>query len=156
MLNCYDINNISFDLLDENIMLVVNKLAPLKFKYIRVNQGAFMKKDLRKAIMQRSKFRNIFYRVKTEETRIAYNKQRNFCTNLVIKTEISYFNSLNPSLVSDNKIFWKTIKPLVIKFAYEIVSQSLMTIVSYQMMPKLLRRLIISILTQIFFLMLIR
>ena len=32
ILDSYDV---SFDLLDDNIMLVVNKLAPLKYKYIR-------------------------------------------------------------------------------------------------------------------------
>ena len=54
-----------------------------------------MHKDLRKAIMIRSKLKNIFHRVKTEDARIAYKKQRNICTNLVLKTKISYFNGLN-------------------------------------------------------------
>ena len=121
MLHFYDINNISFDLLDENI-LVVNKLAPLKLKYIRAKQGAFMNKDLRKVIMKRSKLRNSVYRVKTEETRIACNKQR----NLVIKTKISYFNSLNPSLVSANKSFWKTVNPA---FSDTICSRDIITII---------------------------
>ena len=62
ILDSYDVNNISFDLLDDNIMLVVNKLAPLKYKYIRANQGAFMNKHLRKAIMMRSKLKNIYHR----------------------------------------------------------------------------------------------
>ena len=46
-------------------MLLVSKLDPLKYKYIRANQGAVMNKD----------YKNIFHRVKTEEARIAYNKQ---------------------------------------------------------------------------------
>ena len=45
-----------------------------------------------------------------EKARISYNKQRIFCANLVIKTKISYFNGLNPSLVSDNETFRKTVK----------------------------------------------
>ena len=39
---------------------ILNKHAPLKKKYVRSNQGNFMNKDLRKAIMTRSRFLNKF------------------------------------------------------------------------------------------------
>ena len=38
----------------------LNKLAPLKTKFLRHNNKPFMTKDLRKQIMVRFKFRNIF------------------------------------------------------------------------------------------------
>ncbi len=126
MLNRYDINNISFDLLDATLVELVNKHAPLKYKYIRANQGAFMNKDLRKAIMLRSRLKNIFHRINTVEAKIAYKKQRNLCTKLVIKAKISYFNSLNPSIVSDNKAFWKSVKPA---FCDKICSKDSITLI---------------------------
>ena len=110
-LQYYDVNNISFDLLNENIMLVVNKHLPIKYKYIRANQGVFMNKELRKAIMIRSKLKNKFVKTNTEVDKISYKRQRNFCANLVRKTKIAYFNNLNPSSITDNKAFWKTVRP---------------------------------------------
>ena len=57
---------------------------------------------------------------------VAYNKQRTFCTNLLIKTKISYSNGLNPSLVSHNKTFWNTVKPA---FSDKICSRDSITII---------------------------
>ena len=41
----------------------------------------------------------------------AYKKQKNFCSRLYKKERKRFFNNLNPSFVTDNKLFWKTIKP---------------------------------------------
>ena len=40
-----------------------------------------------------------------------YKKQKNFCSRPYKKERNGFFNNLNPSLVTDNKLFWKTIKP---------------------------------------------
>ena len=37
--------------------------------------------------------------------------QRNFCANLLRKTKTEYFQKLNVKGLSDNRKFWKTIKP---------------------------------------------
>ena len=60
-------------------MSVLNKHAPLKTKYIRANNSPFMNKMLATAIMVRSRLRNNFLKLKTEESREAYKKQRNYC-----------------------------------------------------------------------------
>ena len=39
---------------------VLNKHAPMKQKYLRANQGRFVTKNLRKAIMKRYRLRNKF------------------------------------------------------------------------------------------------
>ena len=52
-----DINNITYDKFDEIIMFLVNKHVPLKYKYIRANQGPFMNKTLKKAIISCSKLK---------------------------------------------------------------------------------------------------
>ena len=82
-----------------------------KTKYVRTNNSPFMNKNTSKAIMTRSRLRNKFLRKRTPENKIAYNQQRNFCVSLIRETKREYFNSLNEKLVTDNKLFWNTIKP---------------------------------------------
>ena len=38
----HDMNNISFDILNDNIMKLVDKFAPIKYKYLRENHEAFV------------------------------------------------------------------------------------------------------------------
>ena len=81
-------------------------------KYIRANQSGFMNKNLRKAMMERSRLRNIFLKKKTKESKKSYNKQRNYCVNLLRKTRFLVAN-LNINKITDNKKFWKIVKPLL-------------------------------------------
>ena len=39
---------------------ILNSLAPLRTKYVRANQARFMSKEVKKALMIRSKLRNKF------------------------------------------------------------------------------------------------
>ena len=64
---------------------VLNKFAPLKKKYLRANHSRFIKKELNKAIMQRSRLRNEYLKDKTRAARIAYKKQRNVCVSILHK-----------------------------------------------------------------------
>ena len=77
-------------------------------RYIRANNSPFMNKSLSKAIMFRSKLRTKF---KTEEMHISYKKQRNYCVSLLRKTKKDFYENLNPNLITDNKTFWKQVKP---------------------------------------------
>ena len=63
--------------------------------------------------MTRTKLRNIFLQNKSEENKIRYTKQRNFCVSLLRKTKKQYYQNLNEKSVVDNKLFWKTIKPFL-------------------------------------------
>ena len=60
-----------------------------------------------------TKLRNIFLQNKSEENKIRYTKQRNFCVSLLRKTKKQYYQNLNEKAVADNKIFWKTVKPFL-------------------------------------------
>ena len=114
---------------DEFLDITINVLerhAPLKYKYVRANDGPFMNKELRKAVMLRSKLRNRFNRVKTDSAKAAYKKQRNICTNLFRKAKLDYYSNLNPRSITDNKKFWKTVKPL---FSEKVLSTDSITIV---------------------------
>ena len=121
----FDLQFISNDTFVNIFMTLLNKHAPIKFKYMRANNNLFMTKELRKAIMQRSKLRNKLNRFRTAEANIAYKKQRNICTSLLRKTKRSYFEKLDPSAISDNKKFWKSIKPL---FSDKVVTTSKITL----------------------------
>ena len=50
--------HISNDNFVHMFMTILNKHAPIKHKYIRANDNLFVTKEMRKAIMTRSKLRN--------------------------------------------------------------------------------------------------
>ena len=118
-------NNITFrmDLLKElslsklqkgdfdKFKFVVNNLleshAPMKEKYIRRNQAPFMNKSVRKAIMVRTQLLNKFRKENSFINELSINS----CTKLIKKTKRDFCNNLNVSKITDNKSFWKTVKP---------------------------------------------
>ena len=90
-----------------------NKHAPCKKKHAQGNQMSFFNKDLSKAIMSRTKLRNISLQNRSEENKIRYTKRRNFCVSLLRKTKKRYHENLNEKSVVDNKLFWKNVKPFL-------------------------------------------
>ena len=71
-----------------------------------------MTKQLRKAIMKRSKLRNDFLKDRNDASQSAYRKQCNLCVTLLQKAKKQYFSNLEPQLITDNKNIWKSVKPL--------------------------------------------
>ena len=61
--------------------------------------------------MTRSKLRNKFVKTKSQECKQVYNKQRNLCVAMVRKVKKNDFNNRNVRNITDNKQFWKTVKP---------------------------------------------
>ena len=55
-----DINSLDFGSLKKFFMKILNKVAPLKTKFLRVNYSKFVTKDVSKTIMLRTKLRNQF------------------------------------------------------------------------------------------------
>ena len=70
---------------------------------MRANHAPFMTKEVRKAVMIRSKFRNKFLKDKNEQSRNDYRKQRNLCPAHVRRAKQQYFCSLDLSLIAGNK-----------------------------------------------------
>ena len=68
-----------------------------------------MTKELHKRIMKRSRLRNKFLKNKNEINRNNYKLQRSYCIKLLKITKKQYFNNLNTSKVTDNRILWKTV-----------------------------------------------
>ena len=91
---------------------VLNRYAPLKEKYMRANNQPFMNKTLSKAVMTRSRLRNKFLKNPNNTNKLNYTKYRNYCSKLFKKEKKKYYNDLDTKLITDNKKFWKTVKPL--------------------------------------------
>ena len=86
----------NFGMYKSTIFNIFNRHVPVKKRYIRANETLFMTKELPKAIMKRSIFRNIYFRkiqpIVTKKTR---STQRNLCKKLLKNTQISYFENLD-------------------------------------------------------------
>ena len=61
--------------------------------------------------MRGSHLEKVYYKNKSEKSLKAYKKMKNICSRLYKKECKRFFNNLNPSFVTDNKLFWKAIKP---------------------------------------------
>ena len=94
-----------------NVLDILNKHAPKKKRLIRANEVPYMTKTLRKAIANRSRLENQFYKLKTETSKRAYRKQKNYCSKLYKKERRKFYENLDIEKITDNKKFWKTMKP---------------------------------------------
>ena len=91
----------------ENCKKALDKTPPKKKKYARAKDGSFMNKEIRKAIMKRTRLRNKYFKSQCVTT----NSQRNLCVSIVRKAKWDYYNKLDHKELADNKNFWKTVKP---------------------------------------------
>ena len=71
--------------------------------------------------MHRSRLENINIYKRNDKNWENYKKKRNLCVDLLRKTKIEYFKNLNVKDLSDNRKFWKTIKPY---FSYKGLSSN--------------------------------
>ena len=106
-----DLSTMDYKNFKDAIIDSLNKHAPLKRKYLRANLSNFITKESSKAIMQRPKLRNLFLKVRSDENRIRYKKQRNICVSLLRKAKRKHYEDLSIADVTDNKKFWKRVKP---------------------------------------------
>ena len=74
--------NLAYNFFVKTFLQVIDRHAPLKSKTIRRNQAPFMTKELSKAIMTRSRLRNIYNHNKTAENWELFRRQRNFLHDL--------------------------------------------------------------------------
>ena len=93
----------SYSELEKAFLIVLNKQAPLKTKFIRHNNIPFMTKELRKTIMKRSQLKNMYNKNRNYEKWYLYKKQRSFCVSLLRKTKRNYFKNLKIQDITDNK-----------------------------------------------------
>ena len=63
--------------------------------------------------MKRSELASKYYKTTNSKNYNNYKKQRNFCSKLYKKERGKFYNNLNINYITDNKKFWKTLKPLL-------------------------------------------
>ena len=103
-------NNMNYSTFQNTFIQDLNTHTLVKKKVQGFNNNRFITKQLRKAIMRRSRLKNIYNKTRSPENWDNYKKQRNFCVDLLRKTKRSYFEQINIKNISDNKKFWNTIK----------------------------------------------
>ena len=72
-----------------------------------------MTKEAGKAIYHRSRLRNKFCKIPSEENEKLYKKQRNKCVAIRKKSIRNYFNKIGNGNIVTNRNFWKISKPLL-------------------------------------------
>ena len=108
----FDMNNTTYGMFELTVMEQLNKYAPMKVKIVRANNAPFMNKTLSQAFMTRSRLRNRFLKNPNNNNKAKFKQQRNFCVNLLRREKSKYYNNLDLKKITDNRQFWKTIKPL--------------------------------------------
>ena len=71
-----------------------------------------MTKKLRKPIMTRSRLQNRFYKTNSVEDKENFKKHKNYCNRLYKKERKQYYN-MNLKNITENNLFWKTVKPFL-------------------------------------------
>ena len=67
--------NCNYDVFEEIFVTVLNKHTSQKTKLVRGNEKPHMNKDIKRAIMKRSKLRNIFRKTKLPSDSDAYKNR---------------------------------------------------------------------------------
>ena len=101
----------NYEVFETEFLNVLNNHAPQKKKVIRANHVPYMTKPLRKAIMKRSQLENKYLQNSSNENKIRYKKQKIFCRRLYKKERKKFYSNLDIKIFTDNKQFWKTMKP---------------------------------------------
>ena len=70
--------------------------------------------------MTRTRLRNPFLENRSNRNEALFRKQRNLCVSFLRKSKKDYFSKLNEKQITDNKRFWKTVKPFL---SYKVQSQ---------------------------------
>ena len=134
-------SDLEFDIFKAVLNQAIQKHAPIKQRYVRANQAPFINKTINKEIMKRSRLRNKFLNTKSDIDRKAYNKQRNLCVSLIRQGKKDFFNNISTRDITDNKIFWKTVKPL---FTDKIQTKFKITLIEKKVVSRVGQEQIVS------------
>ena len=62
--------------------------------------------------MDRARLKNMYLKNPNTESKLAYTRHKNFCTNLLKREKRNYYNNLDTKIFKNNKTFWERVKPL--------------------------------------------
>ena len=94
---------LDYSCFEDIFISVLKTYDPARTKIIRANSHEFMTKAHRKAIVTRSRLKNVYLKNQNAINWSNYKYQRSFCTNLLPKTKFDYFRNLNVKELNDNK-----------------------------------------------------
>ena len=94
---------------EKTFVNVLDAHAPRKTKVLRGNQKPHVDKNLRKAIMKRSKLKNKANRTKLQDDIAKYKKQQNLVVKLIRDLKLRYFGNIQIS--KNSEPFWNECKP---------------------------------------------
>ena len=103
----------AYSSLSNKVSEIINKHAPLKTKILRGNNAPFMTKELRKAIMNRSRYTNKYNKWRSRENFLKLEESRNIVKKLTFSAKKDFFKSASKDGIMTNKKFWKIMKPLM-------------------------------------------
>ena len=100
--NNYD----QYEHFEKHFLQILNKHAPMKTKTVRANDVPYLTKKMRKAIMKRSYLEKRFHQNRTVESRVAYKKQRNYCSRLAFYTNLDLRKVHDVKDIGVSTTFW--------------------------------------------------
>ena len=68
--------------------------------------------------MKRLQLKNSYNKNPNYEKWYLYKTQRNFCVSLLTKTQKNYFKNVKMQDITNDKKFWKTIRPYLSEMGY--------------------------------------
>ena len=97
----------------ENFFLeTLNKHAPQRTVRVRGNNKPHVTKELRKAMMLRTRLKKIANKSGSEYDIKRYRVQRNLVVKMNKDAKRTYYSKVNPTEAGKEKNFWKTFRPL--------------------------------------------
>ena len=85
-----------------------------------------MNKIISKEKMKRTRLINKFFKNRNDYNKKEFSKQRNYCVSVVRKSKKLHYSNLDEKKITDDKTFWKTIKPFL---SNKIVSREKVTLI---------------------------
>ena len=104
-------NKTSYVKFEKTFLAVLNKHAPIKNRTVRANEMQYMTKTLRKTMSNISRLEHIYHKIRSETNFHNFKKQRNNCSRLYKHERKKFYKNLDISSITDNRKFWRTLKP---------------------------------------------
>ena len=102
-----------YESFSDNFKAIVNKHAPLKERIVRGTNASFMTKELRKAVMNRSRLKKKYQDLPFRENLKNWKKQKNKCNKLCRKPKKDHFKNITKSNLNSSNKFWQFVKPFL-------------------------------------------
>ena len=98
----------NYDQFENLFTNILQRHAPLKTKLVRANSKPYVTKNLRKAIMTRSRLKVLANKTKKPEDMVRYKQQRNLVVRLNKQAKKDFFSKTE----NKPKHFWEAVKPI--------------------------------------------